>query len=171
MAELMASRVEKGSDVEERRYPYLDRCLVEFLLAVPAEQVLRPGERRSLMRRALAGIVPDPVLHRSTKAVTVRKPMVDMERNWEWLGPIVGDSFLARSGFLNQSNFHKAMLAAKNGSAPHLVLLLRTLSLEFWLRNVAQRGLVRGLDKIGDPGEMTYANQMMTTKSIAVPPT
>jgi asparagine synthetase B (glutamine-hydrolysing) len=41
--------------LEEVRYPYLDQDLIEFILSVPASQLLRPGERRSLMRRSLAG--------------------------------------------------------------------------------------------------------------------
>src|SRR6185437_111277 len=47
---------------EEKRYPYLDQSLVEFVLAIPQSQLLRPGERRSLMRRALANIVPSEIL-------------------------------------------------------------------------------------------------------------
>ena len=43
----------------ERRYPFLDRDLLEFLFAIPREQLVRPHQRRSLMRRALAGIVPE----------------------------------------------------------------------------------------------------------------
>jgi len=52
----------------EKRYPYLDRSLLEFLYAVPREQLVRPGQRRSLMRRSLAGIVPAEVLERERKA-------------------------------------------------------------------------------------------------------
>src|SRR5262249_42307301 len=31
----------------EKRYPYLDRDLLEFLYAIPREQLVRPGQRRS----------------------------------------------------------------------------------------------------------------------------
>src|SRR6202021_3714702 len=43
----------------EKRYPYLDRDLLEFVYAAPREQLVRPTQRRSVMRRALVGIVPD----------------------------------------------------------------------------------------------------------------
>ena len=52
----------------EKRYPYLDRGLLEFVSAIPPEQLVRPGQRRSLMRRALIGIVPDELLNRKRKA-------------------------------------------------------------------------------------------------------
>jgi len=46
----------------EVRYPYLDRDLADYLLQVPREQLVRPGRRRSLMRRALKEIVPIEIL-------------------------------------------------------------------------------------------------------------
>ncbi|MGA7630730.1 MAG: asparagine synthase-related protein, partial [Terriglobales bacterium] len=60
----------------EKRYPYLDRDLLEFMFAIPREQLVRPTQRRSLMRRALIGIVPDEILNRKTKAFVARSPMV-----------------------------------------------------------------------------------------------
>ena len=50
--------------LREKRYPYLDRDLLEFVSAIPREQLVRPGQRRSLMRRALIDIVPDELLNR-----------------------------------------------------------------------------------------------------------
>ena len=56
----------------EKCYPYLDRDLIEFLFAIPRAQLVRPGQRRSLMRRALKGIVPDEILNRKRKAFVAR---------------------------------------------------------------------------------------------------
>src|SRR5260370_5063789 len=66
----------------EKRYPYLDRDLLEFLYAVPREQLLRPGQRRSLMRRALVGIVPNELLQRKRKAFVSRGHLVALKENW-----------------------------------------------------------------------------------------
>ena len=60
----------------ERRYPYMDRDLLEFLFALPPEQLVRPGQRRSLMRRSLAAIVPQEILERKRKAFVVRSPLL-----------------------------------------------------------------------------------------------
>jgi|SRR6266480_2909100 len=59
----------------EKRYPYLDRGLLEFVYSIPREQLVRPGQRRSLMRRALVGIVPKEILERRRKAFFVKKPV------------------------------------------------------------------------------------------------
>ena len=57
----------------EKRYPYLDRGLLEFMFAIPREQLVRPTQRRSLMRRALVGIVPDEILNKKGKAFVARR--------------------------------------------------------------------------------------------------
>jgi asparagine synthase (glutamine-hydrolysing) len=49
-------------------HPFADRRLVEFMLAIPPREVVRPGEPRRLMRRAFAGFLPEPVLLRKSKA-------------------------------------------------------------------------------------------------------
>lgn len=45
----------------EVRRPFRDRRLVEMALALPAHQLYRPGRDRWLLRRAMAGIVPETV--------------------------------------------------------------------------------------------------------------
>lgn len=56
----------------EYRYPFLDRDLVDFLHRIPAQQLVRPGRRRSLMRRALREIVPVEVIERRRKGYISR---------------------------------------------------------------------------------------------------
>jgi len=55
--------------LSDRRFPYLDRDLNEFLLAIPHAVKQIPGESRSLMRRSLRGLVPEQVRVRTTKAI------------------------------------------------------------------------------------------------------
>jgi asparagine synthase (glutamine-hydrolysing) len=51
----------------ERRHPFLDRRVAELCLSLPGEQKLRDGWTRSIMRRALVGILPDEVRFRVGK--------------------------------------------------------------------------------------------------------
>jgi asparagine synthase (glutamine-hydrolysing) len=48
-------------------YPFAHRALVEFMLAIPGEELSAPGTTRSLMRRAFANLVPARVLGRVSK--------------------------------------------------------------------------------------------------------
>ena len=49
-------------------HPFAHRPLVEFMLTIPPAVVCRPGEPRRLMRRAFAGLLPQPILKRRSKA-------------------------------------------------------------------------------------------------------
>lgn len=52
----------------EQRYPFFDRRLVEYCLALPLGQKLRDGWTRSILRRAMEGILPPTVQWRPRKA-------------------------------------------------------------------------------------------------------
>jgi asparagine synthase (glutamine-hydrolysing) len=51
----------------EPRHPFFDKRLVEFSLAVPAEEKLQDGWTRHIARRAMAGILPDEIRWRRDK--------------------------------------------------------------------------------------------------------
>jgi asparagine synthase (glutamine-hydrolysing) len=120
----------------EKRYPYLDRDLVEFLYAVPREQILRPHQRRSLMRRALAGIVPDRVLNRKRKAFVERSTRLAVADEWPILAEITEHLLLEKMGIVDAVAFRDALQAARDGTEVALGLLKRTLAVEYWLRQL-----------------------------------
>lgn len=127
----------------ERRYPYLDRDLVEFLLSIPANQLLRPGERRSLMRRALVGLVPNEVLSRKTKATTSRSVMVSLQTEWQHLEQLFDSPMSEALGYIDAKCFRDALLTLKHGGKGHIIRLLRAVSLELWLRDLGERQVMR----------------------------
>jgi asparagine synthase (glutamine-hydrolysing) len=143
---LMASKLAKYtppvSALEEVRYPYLDQNLIEFILSIPASQLLRPGERRSLMRRSLAGIVPKEILSRRTKQFGARTPALVLEKHWDELRNIYETSLSSRLGYIDEDRFLKVIFDARAGKTVPLVRVLWTLSLEYWLRDMAGRGLL-----------------------------
>ena len=60
--------------LREVRYPYLDRDFLEFMFAIPREQIVRVGQAPFLMKRALVGIVPDELLNRRQKTFAPPEP-------------------------------------------------------------------------------------------------
>ena len=62
----MADKCAAGFGVEAR-YPFFDRRLIEFCLALPDEQKLDGGWTRLVLRRAMAGILPPDVQWRPDK--------------------------------------------------------------------------------------------------------
>lgn len=156
MSRRMARESAYSAPIEHVSYPYLDQTLVEFILAVPRTQIIRPGERRSLMRRALAGLVPSEILERKTKATGARRPILALENESERLDVIVQALFMSLYGYVDQRQFISAIVAARNGNAPQLVWLLQTLSLELWLVNAVRRHLIRPPFQayLAKPGEL-----------------
>ena len=52
----------------EGRYPFLDRRILEFALAIPDDQRFRPGVSKFVLRQSMRGILPERLRLRSSKA-------------------------------------------------------------------------------------------------------
>ena len=122
--------------VFEKRYPFLDRDLLEFMYAIPRSQLVRPGQRRSLMRRALGGIVPEEVLNRKRKAFVTRGPVAALSANRQRLGDLTQEMLTASFGIVSPSVFAESIENARRGQGIQIVTMMRTLALESWLRHM-----------------------------------
>jgi asparagine synthase (glutamine-hydrolysing) len=142
MANKMAQYGSRSLALEETRYPYLDRDLIEFILSIPASQLLRPGQRRSLMRRSLIGIVPQEILERSTKQYGARTPVIALQNNWAELRAAFESGLCSKLGYINTPKLMETVQDAINGKTVHIGRLLKAISLEFWLRTLTTRDLV-----------------------------
>jgi asparagine synthase (glutamine-hydrolysing) len=126
----------------EKRYPYLDRDLLEFMFAIPREQLVRPTERRSLMRRALADIVPDQILNRKGKAFVARSPMVAITNDWVHFIEMTHKMLSSSLGFIDEERVTEALHRIRRGEAIPLITLRRTLCLEKWLKDLSALGIL-----------------------------
>ncbi len=126
----------------ETRYPYLDRSLLEFIFAIPREQLVRPTQRRSLMRRALVGIVPDEILNRKTKAFVVRSPIVAISRDWAHFVELTQNMLSSSLGIVDSERLYAALQRARRGEEIPMITLTRTLCLESWLKDLRALGII-----------------------------
>jgi asparagine synthase (glutamine-hydrolysing) len=124
----------------ERRYPYLDRALLEFLFAIPREQLVRPGQRRSLMRRALRGIVPPEIVNRRRKAFVSRAPRNALTSEGTRISS--RDFITSQMGLVDRDRLLEEIQNAVLGKDISLVSLVRTITLECWLRHVSSQHVV-----------------------------
>lgn len=119
----------------EYRYPYLDRDLVEFLFSIPRDQLVRPGRRRSLMRRALREIVPMGVLERRRKAYLSRGPLISLRASKEKIDALFTDSFAAAHGLIDRAQLRSAWdLTISRGDPQWSGFIMKTIGLELWIR-------------------------------------
>jgi asparagine synthase (glutamine-hydrolysing) len=141
--QLACSALSSGP-VKETRYPYLDRDLLEFIYAIPREQLVRPGQRRSLMRRALVGIVPDELLNRKRKAFVSRSPIAAICSQWTQLRALPRHMVMCSLGIIDPQKFHEALEKARQGQEIAVGTLMRTVSIELWLKNLTASRILVG---------------------------
>jgi asparagine synthase (glutamine-hydrolysing) len=120
----------------EKCYPFLDRNLLEFMYAIPREQSVRPSQRRSLMRRALAGIVPDEILNKRGKAPVRRAHAVEISRYLANPRSIQRDLVSASLGIVDSTRFLAALQKVITGEEDRAVGVKRVIRLERWLRSL-----------------------------------
>jgi asparagine synthase (glutamine-hydrolysing) len=126
----------------EKRYPYLDTEMIQFLCGVPRHQLVRPGQRRSLMRRALIGIVPDELLNRKRKAFVGRAILVAIAAELPSLISAARHLQLSDRGIVDAEAFCETLVKAGGGQDVPLTTLWRSIYLESWIRNLRRRNLL-----------------------------
>lgn len=78
--------IDKGAATSslEARYPFYDRRLMEFCLALPPEQKLHGGWTRLVMRRAMTDILPPKVqwrVHKANLGSNFKRRLLEYERD------------------------------------------------------------------------------------------
>ena len=120
----------------EARYPFLDLRLIEFVLSIPPEQLFRPGSHKSLIRRAMTGILPDVVRDRPDKSSleaflhwSLRKKETRRIRR------LLDSPHVAAMGFVDEGRLVAAYERFRAGDWTGPVSpLWRCIQLEIWLR-------------------------------------
>jgi asparagine synthase (glutamine-hydrolysing) len=126
----------------EYRYPYLDRDLVEFLYRIPREQLVWPGRRRSLMRRALRGIVPAEILERPRKGSLIRGPLLALHRSGAVIESIFDASVVGAIGFIDERKIKATIEMVARGTSPQWwPAVIKAINMEFWLQMQARGSL------------------------------
>jgi asparagine synthase (glutamine-hydrolysing) len=142
----------------EVSHPYLHRPLVEYLQAIPFEQRVRPGESRSLMRRAINDLLPEKILKRQGKKGPEEALFRAVERQWPRLQPIFEESRVCRAGYEDASELKAVLGRVRHGCETHSFAVIQTISLEFWLRSLERRRLTaRNIAVIDEPPAQTTA--------------
>jgi asparagine synthase (glutamine-hydrolysing) len=120
------------------RFPFFDRRLVEFCLAVPPEQKLSQGWTRYIFRRAMEGILPEEIQWRSTKAdfiVSFRRALLDFER--ETLDRIILAETEIIEPYVNLPVLHAAyqrLINRQSIGARDAFIVYGAITLALWLK-------------------------------------
>lgn len=143
----LACSVLTSQTPHEKRYPYLDPQLLEFMFAVPRDQLVRPRQRRSLVRRALSSVVPDEILNRNRKAFVSRTPIAAIRNDFASLIALGNHMIAASLGIVDANAFCESVRRSRNGEQIPIGGMLRSFGLELWLRALAENKILNGVDR------------------------
>jgi len=119
----------------ESRVPFLDHKLVEYSTALPDRLKLRGWTTKHVLREAMKGLLPEPILHRSKMGFPVPlqgwfrgqfRPLLD-----EY---VLGDRTIER-GYFRKAFLQKLVHEHVSGQASHTDRLWTLLNFEIWHRH------------------------------------
>jgi asparagine synthase (glutamine-hydrolysing) len=128
----------------ESRVPFLDHKLVEFSTALPDRMKLRGWTTKYVLREAMKGLVPEPILKRSKMGFPVPlgrwlrgafRPLLD-----EF---VVGERTIAR-GLFRPDFLRQLVHQHVEGTADHTERLWTLVNLEMWQRHLLDEEPIRG---------------------------
>jgi asparagine synthase (glutamine-hydrolysing) len=122
-----------GIDV---RHPFLDQRLFEYVLAIPGEQIFRLGWTKNLLRRAMAGFLPEKIRLRRGK--TSFAPLLDSmirEKDKGEITDILRAPRCAELGFIEENRLRSAYCSyLEGGTNESRRAIWYAITLEIWLR-------------------------------------
>jgi asparagine synthase (glutamine-hydrolysing) len=121
----------------EARYPFFDRRLMEFCLALPAEQKLSLGWDRLVFRRAMEGVLPPEIQWRGSKGnLSPNFHRQLLSRDEANLEHVVSDP-AATHGFLDAVSMRRAFTEFRaqplGAGGKHSIQLFTAANLALWL--------------------------------------
>jgi asparagine synthase (glutamine-hydrolysing) len=130
----------------EFAFPFLDRDLVSYMLAIPGQVAAQNGVPKALLRAALRGVVPQPILERRWKADFTRWVDEGFRREFDQLAQLLeSDSKAVQAGYVQgdairqELDRSRELLCGKTNVMSKA--LSRLVGLELWLRAFHNRPL------------------------------
>jgi len=126
----------------ETRCPLLDHKLIEFAQSLPACLKVKGRSGKYILKQAMAGIIPDKIIHRRKQgfAVPIRKWFRDELR--EMLHDILTDTTTRNRRVLNPIVVETLIQEHQSGRRDNSHQLWALLALELWFRRFIDRGPV-----------------------------
>lgn len=118
----------------EPRHVLLDHRLIEFALSLPTEQTIRNGQRKTIMRNAMRGRLPDSVVNMWGKIVpTTISERGLHEREQAKIWNYLTNMRAAEMGFVDEARLRSAYSDYTNQKSSN-ALFFYAITLEDWLR-------------------------------------
>ncbi len=116
----------------EVRNPFLERKLIEFLIAIPMEQKLQGSIKKLILKDSMKGIVPQQVLNRIDKTSHFNIIYKGIQNEWPEMSKGYRKGYLADLGLVDQAGFMKDLNAWRQGNTNNVDYLWTIATLELW---------------------------------------
>lgn len=122
----------------DQRYPFYDRRLIEFFARIPTLQKIgRTGERKAVMRQAMARDLPDAIRFRKGNTDYGFVIRAGFTRHWPTFQAMFTNSRAEAAGYIDGQAFLKVLRDKRLGAGVITDAdIMPTLALEFWLREI-----------------------------------
>ena len=131
-------------------HPFSHRQLIDFMLSLPMDQIVRPGEGRSLMRRAMRGILPERIRLRKSKAGPDECFCRVLAREKDTIGDLA-KLLICERGYTGAQSFAEAIREVSLGRIEQSGAVMQLLSVERWLRSLSMINSLRSTLKASFP--------------------
>lgn len=127
----------------ESRVPFLSIPIVEFLLSLPENYLVSDdGESKSLLRRAMRGLVPDQVLDRQDK-VGFETPEGEWVQSMLLRETFDWDRIQGLNAFLDLEKIRSEIETFVKGEAPYSLQIWRWTNFLLWYQQGLREGALR----------------------------
>lgn len=118
----------------ETRAPLLDHKLIEYVQTIPGSLKLHGMETKHILKRAVAGLVPDEIIHRPKKGFSVPIRQWFKRELKDLLHDTLSDQRTRERGLLNPRAVRALVNEHQLGRRDHAQQLWGLLTLELWHR-------------------------------------
>ena len=145
-------------------YPGTDRRLIEFLTAIPFDQRARPKEGKSILRRALRDVLPEELLYRTERRITIQPAAARAAvRERERIRETFANSRAAAHGYVDSA---EVLAACDQSKEQPEMFVISLMPFEYWLRSFEKRKGAR-LNQVAQPslGSVAYLSELKQSVS------
>lgn len=132
----------------ETRAPFLDHKLIEFVQAIPASLKLQKQDTKHILKCAVRGIIPDPIIYREKHGFSVPIAKWLRREMRELVHDTLTDRTTARRGLFNQFAIVDLLREHQSGRRDNSRQLWALLMLELWFRSFIDRVPMRTFEGV-----------------------
>jgi len=118
----------------ESRVPFLDRELVDYTLTLPDRFKLRKMTTKYVLRKAMAGVIPEEILKRPKMGFPVPLARWFRTTHYALLNSLIGEGRALERGVFSPDSVMKILREHHSGSVDHAAKLWALLNFELWYR-------------------------------------